>query len=67
MNAAVAARPPIIMVCVALRRRPVPVKLPFIYPKIPNAANVTIAETVNPCEALESTKYGDYGIIPPAM
>ena len=55
------------MVCVALRSLPVPVKLPFMYPKIPNAANVTIAETINPCEALESTKYGDNGMIPPAI
>ena len=51
-NAAVAAIPPMTIVCAALRTGPVPVKRPFINPNMPKAANVTTAEASSPRDAL---------------
>ena len=47
-KAAAAATPPIPTVCNALRNARSPVNFPLIYPKIPSAARVTMAETINP-------------------
>ena len=66
-NAAVAASPPTMTVCHALRNGRAVVNRPLMYPKTRRANRVTITEPIKAVWTERKKKYGASGTIPPAM
>src|ERR1019366_8450348 len=66
-NAAVAANPPTMTVCHALRNGRAVVNRPLMYPKTKRANRVTITDPIKAVWTEWKKKYGASGTIPPAM
>src|SRR5713226_3774316 len=66
-NAAVAASPPTITVCQALRKGRTVVNRPLMYPNIKSASTVTTTEPIKAEWTERKKKYGASGTRPPAI